>query len=181
MSRAQWLAFGSTLAFVGCTGNVESLPSSVGEGDGTKDSGNATYEAGSESSHPEAGVTAEAGVGHDDAGVTVEAAAEAATEAATEAGPVVGCASRTGYYECGSNICDRSIQACFQGACEWYGALPETLSVDAAAACGPCPSCECLQPTLYPSCQCTEDAEGTLVISCAGCYGAPPARLERLS
>jgi hypothetical protein len=179
MSRAQWLAFGSTLAFVGCTGNVAPIPPDPGAGDGAKDAGNATHDSGSPQG-PEGGVATEAGIAHEDAGAAQEAGetAEASTD---EGGTILGCATRTGYYECGGNVCDRSIQACFSGECEWYGDLAATTSADASASCGPCPSCTCLQGVIYPNCTCSEDAQGTVVISCGGCYGAPPARLERLA
>ena len=37
------------------------------------------------------------------------------------------------------------------------------------------------EPTLYTNCHCTEDDSGTIAISCGGCYGSPPARLERIA
>jgi len=130
-SRARWLAFGSTLALLGCTANVASVAP-----------------------------TPDGGASNDTS--------------------IVGCATRTGYFSCDGNVCDRSIQACWQGSCEWYGELSID-GIDTGASCGPCPTCSCLQTTLGSSCQCTEDAEGDVTISCGGCYGAPPTRLERLS
>jgi hypothetical protein len=38
--------------------------------------------------------------------------------------------------------------------------------------------CACLG---VPSCQCTDDDSGAIVLACHTCYGAPPARLERFA
>jgi hypothetical protein len=91
----------------------------------------------------------------------------------------VACASRSGYFQCVGNVCDRSIQACYQGQCLWYGELP-LYGMSDAASCGSCPTCECLSASLYPGCHCTDDGAGDITVSCQGCYGSPPARLERL-
>jgi hypothetical protein len=166
-SRAQWLAFGS-VALVGCVGTV--AESSGGDGGGAV----AQHDAGNTPAHdsgnqqvppPDAGTAPETGVSY-----------EASLPEAS-----VSCPTRSGYFDCSANVCDRSIQACYDGECLWYGALPEyTGTIPDAASCGSCPTCACLKGTLYPNCNCAEDGEGTIAISCAGCYGSPPARLERL-
>ncbi|HEY8039332.1 MAG TPA: hypothetical protein VIF15_06035 [Polyangiaceae bacterium] len=93
-----------------------------------------------------------------------------AKEAGDDAGPaVVACSSRVGYFACGDRLCDRTTEVCYQGSCERYDATSN-------GACGPCPTCSC---DGYRSCRCTEDEAGGITVSCGGCYGAPPARLER--
>lgn len=170
VSRAQWLAFGG-VALVGCVGTVAESSGDGGGAVAQHDAGaTPVHDAGNQQAQPpEAGLAQETGAVQD-AGLVV----------ADDAG--VSCSTRSGYYECSGNVCDRSIQACYQGQCVWYGALSQYLSQQPdAASCGSCPTCACLQTTLYPNCHCTEDGEGTVTISCAGCYGSPPARLERLA
>jgi hypothetical protein len=94
----------------------------------------------------------------------------------------VACPSRSGYFTCGSNVCDRSVQACDErsGTCLSYDALPPSDLVSPGGACGRCPTCACLAPELASNCHCQEDDAGAVSISCGGCYGAPPARLSRV-
>jgi hypothetical protein len=177
-SRAQWLAFGS-IALVGCVGSVAETPTDDAGGGVQHDAANATtHDSGSlQATGPEAGGISEAGLAQETGGGT-----EAGSLA--EAGPVpddagVACQTRTGYFDCAGNLCDRSIQACYQNQCVWYGLL-SSYEVPDAATCGPCPTCACLQGSLEGSCHCNNDPDGGLIISCGGCYGSPPARLERL-
>jgi hypothetical protein len=172
-SRAQWLAFGS-VALVGCVGTVAESSGDGGGAVAQHDAGNTpAHDAGNQQAQPpeagiETGTVWETG-SPQDAGIVV----------ADDSG--VACSTRSGYYDCGANLCDRSIQACYQGQCVWYGALWEYVSQQPdAASCGSCPTCACLHGALYGNCTCNEDNEGTVSISCGGCYGSPPARLERL-
>jgi hypothetical protein len=92
------------------------------------------------------------------------------------------CSSRSGTFACAGQTCDRSTQLCMEngsGCVAYDGVIPE--QQPEAGSCGACPSCACLQPTLWGSCHCTEDDAGSIAISCGGCYGAPPARLERIA
>lgn len=110
---------------------------------------------------------------------------------AADGGPIVACSSRSGYFPCGTDAyCDRSIQACGDDGCESYELLSEQFV--APPACGACPTCACLNipPSSGPDVQgftCSEDDAGTVSVissqnsSQNACYGAPPARLERLS
>jgi len=179
MSRGQWLALGTTVALVGCTGTIASVP----EGDGGHES-TASHDAGGTA--PDSG----AAVRPEEAGTVAETGTLAETGAVVDASPEssapldsgVACGERSGFFSCGGNICDRAIQACYSNSCEWYGNLSAIATGGAdAASCGSCPTCECLQPTLYTNCHCTEDDSGTIAISCGGCYGSPPARLERIA
>jgi hypothetical protein len=139
-SRAQWLALGSTMALLGCSGGT----ASSGSGDaGGRDLAHASE------------------AGGDD---------------------VAACPTRSGYFTCGGNVCDRSIQVCVERSslCVSVDALGP-IATGSPVQCGACPTCECLQPSILSSCQCQQDDAGTISISCGGCYGAPPARLERLT
>jgi hypothetical protein len=140
VSRARWLAFGSTALFVACGGQVESQP-------------------------------------YRDAGTTTNASSATADgSSATVQGRV--CPTRGGAFACGSDYCDSAVQACDNGSCVAYDQL--------AAACGGCPTCDCIQ--IESNCGCT-DFTGAVIITCwspppsssGGCYGAPPARLERIA
>jgi hypothetical protein len=86
----------------------------------------------------------------------------------TEAG-VVGyaCGSRSGYFLCEGNACSRSIQACDQGACEWYGNF--------APQCGDCPTCACLRDTSTLNIStCEDDGAGGITFDLyAGNEGDP--------
>lgn len=91
------------------------------------------------------------------------------------------CSFRGGFFDCGGILCDRSIEACYRnasggtGSCVWYGALDPS--------CGSCPTCACLGSDTASGETCSQDFEGsmTVVTSQHGCYGAPPARLERIA
>ena len=137
MSRGQWLALGSTMALLGCSG----ASGSTSPGDGG-------------------------------AGSAQERAGDAAV-----------CPTRSGYFTCGGNVCDRSVQVCVERSslCVPTDALGPFERAAPPVQCGACPTCDCLQPALISSCHCQEDDAGTIRISCAGCYGAPPARLDRLT
>jgi hypothetical protein len=175
MSRGQWLAL-TTVALVGCTGTIDSV---VGDG-----GGGAVHDSGAAGLPDASGVVDEAGTLEEAATAREAGTVEDAQTATSEGGDSgIACASRSGYFACGSNVCDRAIQACYSSSCDWYGNIGTTIGGGGAdaAACGSCPSCACLQPTLYPGCNCAEDDAGTIVISCQGCYGSPPGRLERIA
>jgi hypothetical protein len=174
MSRAQWLAFGS-VALVGCVGTVAESSGDGGGAVAQHDAGNTpAHDAGNQvQPPPDSGIAYETGTVQE-AGPPVDSGIVVADDSG------VSCPTRSGYFNCQGNVCDRSIQACQNGYCEWYGALATSWQFPDAASCGPCPTCECLQGSLSTSCHCSEDNQGTITISCGGCYGSPPARLERL-
>jgi hypothetical protein len=74
-------------------------------------------------------------------------------------GSIVPCSSRSGYFACGSNVCNRAIQACLPGSlCVAYSYL--------APSCGACPTCACLRDkTLLSIESCQEDTAGSVAIS----------------
>ncbi|HEY8039333.1 MAG TPA: hypothetical protein VIF15_06040 [Polyangiaceae bacterium] len=181
MSRGQWLALGSTMALAGCSGAVAATPGDGGGGTG-HDPATGALEGGSGVIGHEAGADPGDAGEPEDAGNTadsellVDTGSSVVADAADDGG--FACPTRSGYFQCGGNVCDRSIQACYSGGCQWYGNLYE---MPDAASCGACPTCQCLKGALYPNCSCQEDDAGTLTISCGGCYGSPPARLERIA
>lgn len=181
MSRARWLALGSTVALVGCNGVVQSSG-------GSSDAQAATQEGstGDEGVADEASTSGEAG--SDDSSAMADTSTpgvDGSSEASTDGGVVhdagMTCA-RSGTFACSTQTCDRASQLCdlMGGGCLAYDAMVPQQYPE-AGSCGDCPSCACLQPTLYGDCQCLEDDAGSIAISCGGCYGAPPARLERIA
>jgi hypothetical protein len=153
MSRAQWLAFGSTLAIVGCgdrTGATTSdsvrvaRPQGVTPDDVTAD-----------------GATAD--------GATVDGAMPEGS-VARRAGDTFPCDTSPGTVTChvATEYCRSGSPSCGTSGC-----------VPVPAACIATPSCDCLYDAgLSYSTDCEDDA-GTIEVYCP-CYGAPPRRLERV-
>jgi hypothetical protein len=194
MSRAQWLALGSSAALFACSAQIERTPSAERDAARIPDSPEPVRDldsghAGCDGSSPGAdaglaGIDADfadvdAGYVDVDSGyVDVDAGFVPIVDAGLVEASGVACPSRSGYFACGSGVCDRSFQACVGGdQCTWYQGIVNYYGVQ---ECGPCPTCECLAPPTTP-CDCTEDDAGTITISCGGCYGAPPVRLERIA
>jgi hypothetical protein len=101
---------------------------------------------------------------------TVPAEGSSARADGGDSVPIVVCTSRSGYFACGGEYCDRAIQACYNEGCAAYEL--------AAPSCGPCPTCDCIGSAADA---CSDDG-GTVTFSFEQtCYGAPPARLERLA
>jgi hypothetical protein len=194
MSRAQWLALGSSAALLACSAQIELTPPT--ERDAARipdspeparglDSGHTACDG--SSAGADAGLAgidadfadADAGCVEVDSGyVDVDAGFVQIVDAGLVEASGFACPSRSGYFACGGGVCDRSIQACVMGVCEWYQDIVILWGVQ---ACGPCPTCDCLAPPGSP-CVCTEDDAGTVtILSCGGCYGAPPVRLERIA
>ena len=136
----------------------------------------------------EAGVLAETGVADEggwsaDSGTLPDdASAEASSDAQVVADGGVVCSSRSGTFACQGQVCDRATQLCETngGGCQAYDGVISQQQPE-AGSCGACPTCACLQPTLWGSCTCQQDDAGSIAISCGGCYGAPPTRLERIA
>jgi hypothetical protein len=103
-----------------------------------------------------------------DAGGTVPDAAGNPIPRDAEAGPPpsdadsgAACPTRSGYFRCGANVCGRAVQACNDGACEWYGAI--------APSCGACPTCACLNAeTLLNIGTCQDDGAGGVSFTLRG-------------
>jgi len=156
VSRALWLVVVSAGWVAGCSGALSPTAAHEGDDGGATDG----LDAGGLRTDADAGHA----TGSPDAGTAVEP--ESGTTV-TEAGDVSACASRSGYFSCGGNVCSRAIQACDQGTCEWFGGI--------APQCGPCPTCDCLrtQSTLNVS-VCDDDGAGGIRFSLyAGAEGDP--------
>jgi hypothetical protein len=223
MSRAQWLAYGSTLAVVGCTGGGSTTQREAAaphiETGNADDATTVTVDANAEidaNAEVDTVAVADASAAADSwlasdspAGVDVSTGADVTTasEASTEgdAATVDASLSMTaeGGLVCNSvnvpgaaAVCDRATQWCFTNhgfqptgcvslttGCA-SGILADACSNfffwDAAACAGGTPRCGCLTVTC-PNGTCADDDAGGITVSCGTCYGAPPARLERMA
>ena len=123
-------------------------------------------------------------------------------EAAPEAGgspwgpPDASC-PRSGVFACRSggpdagDMCDRATQFCNGFAngydppfCDPLSQLQFVSTLMNSGTCSSCPTCACIPPNDDGGRQCTcfEDNFGGLTVTChsqSGCYGSPPARLDR--
>jgi hypothetical protein len=178
MSRGQWLAFGSTLAVVGgCSGAVDPVPPSGGN----------TGQVSGMQPLPDASFDAPSTQPGDDASSTpvpdgsVVADTSPTPDASQQPDVAPGC-NPSGSFACNPNLmCDSATQYCSMVsggggiACE-----SQTISPPFPAECAGCPTCDCISAHLIANCHCTQMGEG-VGIECAGCYGSPPARLERMA
>jgi hypothetical protein len=208
MSRSQWLACGTTIAVVGCSGDGITTEAPLDATTQTVEAGGAE-QAADETTINDA--RASAPLDANDAAVTLVDAnipeSEMAVPLRGEGGFLCERAggSGAGGVLDADLVCDRANEWCFQNGtagpvgsrCQSLSAgcakCIEAFSWDAAAAGDgrvlPCtegfPRCACL--TLSPACTpasggtCSDDDAGGLTVGCGHCYGAPPARLERLA
>lgn len=187
VSRAQWLAFGSA-AVLGCSG---------GSSGATVKDATASIETGSAVDAAGAAVGADAGQGDADVAADASMAAEAASPGFT---PGVGsfvCLSgsrEVWQFDSGGGFvavpldaavtCDRATQYCFHLG--GPSSLPEGCQAYDASFAAITPHCDgglrrCSCVTFNCSASgCENDDAGGLTVTCGECYGAPPARLERL-
>ena len=151
MSRGSWLAFGSTIALVACSGAID--PQSAND-----DAGSAAADASPGSTD---GSSRDGSIAHSDA----------AAWFGNPAKPT---------FACGSSTCDRATEYCILSV---GSGSPEGCASDDGgpfpSECVSIPTCECLSANMIGSCHCVVVDDG-IGIECAGCYGSPPARLERL-
>jgi hypothetical protein len=94
-------------------------------------------------------------------------------------------------------VCDRTSEWCFTNhgfmptgcvsltsTCQYNpysdGQCYSVFTWDASACVPGTLRCECLTVTCSSG-YCVDEPDGGLTVSCGSCYGAPPARLERLS
>jgi hypothetical protein len=146
---------------------------------------------GGRAANPEAGTT-ESGQAFAEGGVSANAEA-GTTDGGRTLATAVTCAGRSGTVTCGgvlddggANYCDRGTQLCNTGGsyggagCVGYGDVPPGWKESAAAACGACPTCDCLLDAggvFVARGGCSDDDAGGLAVSAwSSCYGAPPAR-----
>jgi hypothetical protein len=142
MSRGKWLAFGGTLALLGCSGTA--VPAPAGD----------------------AGAISAINPWFDPVG--------------SQGCPV----ALSGTFVCGTSTCSRATEHCalLSGGVN-NGCEANDAGYPFPAQCLSCPTCDCVTPTLAnTSCTCVELDNGEGIgLECHGCYGAPPARLERLA
>jgi hypothetical protein len=185
VSRAHWLAFGTTLVGMGCNGV---LGSSGGRGvsenappDASTSTAPATSNGGNDASLADG--AGDEGVGEDDA--TTGEDAQGASDGSWGS-PDPSC-PRSGTFACGSYQCDRASQFCSNVtthtlSCEPLSDMTNVARVIDSGTCEACPTCACILPVNNGStCNCFQDNFGGLTVTCSqgGCYGSPPARLER--
>jgi hypothetical protein len=179
MSRAQWLALGSAIALTSCGGIKDGGPTGT-QGSGEHGSGNQSdAEAQGESGQ---GTGDDAAVGDDGSTVGTLDGGSAPDVTGGDDAPVTCAVSHT-TFQCAGQSCNAATQYCYisyggtQVACEddnGGGYFPQQ--------CLNCPTCGCVSQYISgPSCKCVELGGGAIGVQCAGCYGAPPTRLELLA
>ncbi len=167
MSRARWLALGSSLVVAGCGGASDPTSSGrsgeQGSTDGAVDTGQPSAQGG------DSGASGDAEQVSDSSQTVLADAAEASS-----------CTVSTAPFACGTQTCDPSSQFCQMYS--WGGGA--CVADDAGSffppQCYDCPTCTCVAPTLWANCHCLDLDGGGIGIECAGCYGSPPTRLELL-
>jgi hypothetical protein len=212
-SRAQWLAYGSSLAVVGCTGGA-ATPSSAADATAQSEIGAPQAEAAeaagasdTASADANAGVDSRAEAEANDAGGSETTTADVTpTDAASP--QAISFASADGSFGClggaynDATTCDRATQWCeglnggsahqcvsLDHLCGNFGladsgCTPPIFYWDAAACDGGYRRCACVTVSCTLGASgpglCTDDDAGGVTVTCGSCYGAPPARLERL-
>jgi hypothetical protein len=179
ISRAQWLAVGSAVVSTVILGACK---------DGN--------DAGDGASSRESGPSSEAPVGVD--GTTGDAARMASGADMAPGGWLTPGEGRTpcGDQHDAAKTCDRATQYCyahgidptvcgsFATTCTPYRGVGDAcvgsdFYWDAAACDGGLRRCACVDMTCQEG-WCRDDDAGGITLSCGPCYGAPPARRERL-
>jgi hypothetical protein len=188
MSRARWLALGSAVALTSCGGMKD--PGSTGNQQSGYHGGEGEDAAAEgASSGSGSGGGNEAGTGEDAWPVVV---AEASTDDASsgdagspEASDYDGsptCVVPPLAFQCASEVCNAATQYCVMS---FGGSQISCEDTDGGgyfpSECTECPTCACVTAhAIGPNCQCIELDAGGIGLQCAGCYGAPPTRLELL-
>jgi hypothetical protein len=181
MSRAQWLALGSAIALTSCGGIKDPGPT------GTQGSG---QHGGGDQSDAE--TQGDSGQGSSD-DAAIATGDDASTIGTLDAGPepdasgaedaIVACTASHSTFQCAGQSCNAATQYCYisyggtQVACE-----DDTTGGYFPQQCLDCPTCACVSQYISgPSCKCVDLGGGAIGVQCAGCYGAPPTRLELLA
>ena len=137
----------------------------------------------------------------DDASIADSSIADSNADIFVDVGDGGSCTPPTGSFICKPEwgaqtpqLCDRATQYCQLGpgptgtqhGCKSYDDPDAGYSGQPfPPQCLPCPTCECVfrhtdWGTLTHPCGCRDlDGLGAIGLSCGGCYGSPPARLER--
>jgi hypothetical protein len=226
MSRARWLAFGSTLTLMSCTDSAskpDATDDAAGVDTAQSDSSNDALAETSSDDATDTNIVADAGDeaaadaphadaedapsdsvatdiasrddsdgdvapdGTSDAIAVRDAYPDVSVDGGMDVGDDGGFPCCHGGTTC-STVCDRKTQVCDLTYIPGPGRGCFTIHTDAGdypAQCMPEPSCWCIDP-FFVACgsgpsstySCRDDGGG-VVISCNGCYGAPPVRWER--
>jgi hypothetical protein len=93
------------------------------------------------------------------------------------------CSAALQPFECGAALCNPATDYCsVHPGGSPIGCEPNDAPYTSfPAACKACPTCECFSAQNVGNCYCMELDGGGVGLACGACYGAPPARLERLS
>ena len=173
VSRAQWLAVASALTVTGCSGAVASPSGSSSSGEQGEDHDAAT----------DAAVSRDGGAAADAHAALPDAHAEATTEAGVQPEASTACSAALQPFECGTTLCNPATDYCnrvtYGGG--YFSCEANDAGYPFPEQCTACPTCECISSYITGACHCIELDAGGIGIQCAACYGAPPARLERLS
>ena len=166
MSRAEWLALGSTLALAGCTPVTSSSGGTPADAMAGGHDAPATPPVDDATAKPQGDLEAGA--------ADAEAGADDATDDAAPTGP--------GLLACGTVECDPAKELCLTWS--YVNSSPVWECAPIPMQCMPNPSCACISQYATSPCgsvyTCDFDGGFTAVTSNCGCYGAPPVRLERL-
>jgi hypothetical protein len=187
MSRAQWLALGSALVLTSCGGSVKPGPLGSGqqgeEGDAQQaDSGQS---AGDDSDAAVVTGDDASRVGPLDASSQPDVGDEdvADKDVTGDEDAPAGCGVSHTTFQCAGTSCNAATQYCYIS----YGGTQVACQDDSnggyfPSQCLDCPTCDCVAQYISgPSCKCVDLGGGAIGVQCAGCYGAPPTRLELLA
>jgi hypothetical protein len=188
VSRAQWLALGSALVLTSCGGSVK--PGPIGtQGAGQQSEGNegdaeAQRDSGQNTGDDtDAAQTVDAVATGDDASTIGDPDASQAPDVTGDEDAPATCAVADITFQCAGQPCKATSQYCELS----YAGTEEACVDDSTGGyfpqqCLSCPTCDCVSQYISgPSCKCVDLGGGAIGVQCAGCYGAPPTRLELLA
>ncbi|HEX8789981.1 MAG TPA: hypothetical protein VF765_03455 [Polyangiaceae bacterium] len=187
MSRAQWLALGSALVLTSCGGSVKPGPTGT-QGSGQQGGDDNDAQAGTDSGQTtgddtDAAETVDAVATGGDASTIGHVEAGAEPDASEVADAPASCTVPRTTFQCAGSSCNSASQYCYIS----YGGTEVACEDDNAGGyfpqqCLTCPTCDCVSQYIGgPGCKCVDLGGGAIGVQCAGCYGAPPTRLELLA
>jgi hypothetical protein len=210
VSRAHWLAFGSTVMLAACTESGAGDAPGAAQTDATTPATDATTPNADATTSPQdaagdvsppvpdaVGADIDASASRDGALDADAGAPNDGAEGASDAGPADADPYADVRFPCfygngtGNEVpegyCDPKTEVCIVGTAYNMGcyAFDGSMFGQNPADCGAAYTCPCLYANLSISlCSCEpvdSGGPGALRVTCSGCYGAPPARLERFT
>lgn len=175
VSRSEWLALGSSLTMASCAGTPHIGTQETSGGDGAGGTSSISSQL------PSGGYHSTLGGSYAGGGYTQYASGGSSLGATDYLLP-----ADAGSLACGTGYCDGATQVCASlpapplYRCVDYKAVGSTNGTSVCTA--PVPSCSCYTTPVadHYACNCA-DIDGGVLLSCHTCYGAPPARFERLA